>query len=119
MSPADRPDGFRTVEHRSQGFEELVVEFLPALRDVAGHVVALEMLPEPLDGVEVGTVGRQENRDDVVPGEAFGLVPARVVENQQDALSFPFRNFGGHGVEEHLENFRVAVRDNETHQLAA
>ncbi len=58
MSPADRTDGFRAVEQRPYGFEELVVEFLPALRVVACHIVTFEMLPEPIYGVEVCTVGR-------------------------------------------------------------
>lgn len=64
-------------------------------------------------------VGRKEDRFHVMPDEVFGLVPARVVENQEDAFPFPSGDFDGHGVEEHLENFRVAVRDDEAHQLAA
>lgn len=69
--------------------------------------MTFEILPEPLDGIEVGTVGRQENRDDVVLGEAFGLVPACAVENQQDELALACWNFGGHGIEEHVNDFRV------------
>ena len=76
------------------------------------------MLPAPFDGIEVRAVGRQEDRFDVMPDEPFGLVPARVVENQQNALSLFCRNFGGHGVEEDLENFRVAVQDDEADGVA-
>ena len=53
---ADRADGFWPVEQHSQGFEELVVELLHALCDVACNVVTFEMLPELLDRVEIGTV---------------------------------------------------------------
>ena len=119
MSSAGRADGFRAVEQRPQGFEVLVVELLPVLCDLGRHVVAFEMLPEPLDGAEVGTVGRQDARDDVVAGEASALVPARFVKNQQDAIPLPCRNLAGHGVEERLEGFRVAVREDEAYQLAA
>lgn len=119
MCPAGRTDRFRAVEQCAQGLEELVVEFLAALCDVSGHVVVFELLPELFDEIEIGAVGREAGRFDVVPDEPFGSVLAGVVENQGDALPFLGVDFGGHGVEEYQEGFRVAVRDDEVHQLAA
>lgn len=77
------------------------------------------MLPEPFDGVEVRAVGGQELRLDVVPVERFRFVPARVVEDQHDALAPLCRNLVCHGVEEGLEDLRVVVRDDEADELAA
>lgn len=66
---------------------DLLLKRMAFLRDEAGEVVALEMLPEPFYGVEVQTVGREVNRLDVMPDQPLCLVPA-VVENEQDLPLF-------------------------------
>lgn len=99
--------------------EDLLPKCFPVLRDEAREVVAFEMLPEPFDGVEVRAVWREVDRLDVMPVQPLGLVPAGVVENQQHPSAFFPGSFRGHGVEERLEDFRVAVRDDEADELAA
>lgn len=44
-------------------------------------------------------------------------MPACVVENQQDASAFLLGNLGSHRVDECLENFRIAMRDDEADKL--
>ena len=73
---------------------ELVGQLLPApggeAREVVAlEVVALEVLPEPPDGIETRAVGGKKPRLDVVPVEGPGLVPAGVVQDQDDALFSP------------------------------
>ena len=99
----------------------LFAEFFAPVGEVASHAVTFEILPNPLDGVKIGTVGRKINRFDMVPDKSFGLMPARVIQDQTnaDALS-PLRLcFLGHCIQEGLENLGVAVRHNQTHQLTA
>lgn len=117
MGAADGTDGFGRPEQCADRLEYLFLKRMAFLRDEACEVVTLEVLPEPFDGVEVRTVGREVNRLDVMPVQPFCLMPACVVEDEQEALAFPLRDFGGHGVEEGLEDFRVAVRDDEADKL--
>jgi len=99
--------------------EDLFTKRFPVLRDEAREVLAFEMLPQPFYGVEVRAVGREVDWLDVMPVEPLGLVPAGVVENEQDPFAFFPGSLGGHGVEECLEDFRVTVRDDEADELAA
>ena len=64
--------------------EDLFPKRFPVVRDEAREVMVFEILPQPFDGVEVRAVGRKVDRLDVMPVQPLGLVPAGVVENQQD-----------------------------------
>lgn len=99
--------------------EDLFFKCFPILGDEACEVMAFEMLPEPFDGVEVRAVRREVDRLDMMPFQSLGLVPAGVVENEQNPFTFLPRSFLCHGVEEGLENFRIAVRNDEADELAA
>lgn len=99
--------------------EDLFTKRFPVLRNVARKVLAFEMLPQPFYGVEVRAVGREVDWLDVMPVEPLGLVPAGVVENEQDPFAFFPGSLGDNGVEECLEDFRVKVRDDEADELAA
>lgn len=118
MSSADGADGFGRLEKRANGLEYLFSKCVSVLRDKARKVVAFEMLPEPFDGVEVRAVGREVDRLDVMPVQPLGLVPAGVVKNEQDSFAFFSGGFLGHGIEERLEDFRIAVWDDEANKLA-
>jgi hypothetical protein len=63
---ADRAQDFGLCEEFAYGVEELVGEFLAALGQEVCKMVAIEVLPEAFDWVEIGAVGRQELRIDVV-----------------------------------------------------
>ncbi len=119
MCRADRPQGFGAGKQLPDPVEELVGEFLAALGQEPCEVVALEMLPESFDRVEVGAVGWQELCLDVLPAQALRLVPARVVENYDDALPRLRRKLFRHRVEECLEDLRIVVRHDEADELAA
>lgn len=99
--------------------EDLFPKCFPVLGDEAREVMAFEMLPEPFYGVEVRAVRREVDRLDVMPVQPLGLVPAGVVENEQNPFAFLPGGFLGHGVEERLEDFRIAVRNDEADELAA
>jgi hypothetical protein len=77
------------------------------------------VLPKPFDGIEVRAVSGEIGRLDVVPDQGRALVPAGVVQNQMHLLAFCRRNFLGHYIEESLEDFRVAMTDDQAHELAA
>ena len=62
-------------------------EVFAGARNPVGEVVGLESEPEPLDGIEVGTVGREEQGLKVMPLETFGLVPGGIVEHQEASHS--------------------------------
>ena len=47
--------------------------------------------PKPLNGVEIGRAWRQILWLEVMPVEALGLVPRRVVEHENSAASFHLR----------------------------
>ena len=99
--------------------KDLFLQRLAVPCDEAGEVVAFEVLPEPFDGVGIRTVGRQIDRLDVVPVKPGGLVPAGVVEDGKEPPPFPGRGFAGHRIKKDLEDFGVAVGDDEADQLAA
>lgn len=99
--------------------EDLFFKCFPVLGDEACEVMAFEMLPESFYGVEVRAVRREVDRLDMMPFQPLGLVPAGVVENEQNPFAFLPRSFLCHGVEEGLENFRIAVRNDEADELAA
>ena len=77
-------------------FKQLVGESLAIVGQVSCHGIALELLPEPLDGIEVGAVGRKVERLDVVPVESGAFVPTGVVEHQMDLFAFFGRDLFGH-----------------------
>ena len=92
MCVAHGAQDFGLREEFAYGVEKLVGEFLSSLSEEAREVVALEMLPEPFDGIEVRAVGGQELRLDVVPlitssqrnnGESpdSSQVPREIIEN--------------------------------------
>src|SRR6476620_11234652 len=54
-----------------------------------------------------------------MPVEAAALVPTRVVQHEVDLFAFLGRDLFGHGVEEGLEDFGVAVGDDQADELAA
>ena len=80
------------------------------LDDEAREMVAFLVLPEPFHGVEVRAVRRETDRLDVMPVQALACVPTRVFDNQEDAPLVGFGDFDGHGDEERLKDFRVAVQ---------
>lgn len=103
---------------REQPFDrlfEFVGQLVGMFRDKARQVVTFEVLPEAFDRIEVGTVGRQVERLDVVPAQRIGMVPTGVVENQPDRLA-PVRSLFGHGVEKGLRDLRIVVRHDQAHQ---
>ena len=53
--------------------------------DPVGEEVGLQAQPQPLNGVEVRTVRRQEQGLEVMPVKCFDLVPGGVVEHQHPA----------------------------------
>lgn len=73
---------------------------MAALGQKACEVVAFEMLQEPLDRVEVGALGRQIERLEVMPVQPLRFVPTRVVQQEDHLLSRGRRDFDGHGVQE-------------------
>lgn len=99
--------------------EYLFFKYFPVLSDEAREVMAFEMLPEPFYGIEVRAVRREVDPLDMMPVQPLGLVPAGVVENEQNPFAFLPGSFLGHGVEERLEDFRIAVRNDEADELAA
>jgi hypothetical protein len=50
--------------------------------------------------------------------QAFRLMPTRIVENKQNAFSWARGHLRGHRINKDLKNRRVAMRDDQTHQLA-
>ncbi len=65
--------------------------------------MAFEVLPDSFDGIEVWGVGREVERLDVVSAESPFL--------------FLRCGFFGHGVEESLNNFYVAVRHDQAEMM--
>ena len=68
--------------------------------------------------------GRRDGGDEAgevmaIPIEDRALMPAGVIEHQVDLLSVLRRDFLCHGVEEGLEDFGVAVGDDQAHELTA
>ena len=53
-----------------------------------------------------------------MPVQRGGLVPTGIVQHEVDLDALFSGNFIGHGVEEGLEDLRIAVGDDEAHQLA-
>ena len=69
MSIADRTNEIWLPHHRLDRLDQFLCEFLTTLGEEACEVVALQMVPEAFDGIEVRTVGREVNRFDMVPVE--------------------------------------------------
>ena len=105
--------------HRLDRLDQFLCELLTALGDEACEVVALQMLPETFDGMEVRTVGRKINRFDMVPVEGLHFVPTGVVENEFAAASGHWWNLLCHRVEEDLENISVAMRNDQADELSS
>ena len=96
---------------REQPFDrlfEFVGQLLGMFRDKPREVVTFEVLPEAFDRIEVGTVGREVERLDVVPVQRIGMVPTGVVENQPNRLA-PIGSLCSHGIEKGLEDLRIVV----------
>ena len=76
------------VVHESvEGEASAVIELLRRARDEVAEIVGFEAKPEALNGIKVRAVGREESALEVVPIEAGGLVPARVVEDEDAAFA--------------------------------
>jgi hypothetical protein len=75
------------------------------------------VLPETLDRIEVRAVGRQVERLDMMPVELLGFVPAGIVEHEIDRFTASWSDPLGHGIKKDLEDFRIAVGHDQTHQL--
>jgi hypothetical protein len=118
MRFANGPDDFRSIHQVLDRLNELVAEVLALFREVAGQVVSFQVLPKSLDRVEVGAVRWQIHRLDVMPTQALGFMPAGVVEDEQNAFASTLRHLCGHRIKEDLENRRVAMRNDQAHQLA-
>ena len=54
--------------------------------------MAFDVLPEPLDRVEIGAIGRQIKWFDVMPMQTFCRVPAGVVEHENNFRLFAKNN---------------------------
>jgi hypothetical protein len=80
VGSTDRADGIGVREQPFDRFFEFVGQLLGMFRDKAREVVTFEVLPEAFDRIEVGTVGREVERLDVVPVQRIGVVPTGVVE---------------------------------------
>ena len=53
--------------------------------DEVAEPLGLDEQPQPLDRIEVGRIGRQEQRLEFAPAVLFAFVPARVVADQDIA----------------------------------
>ena len=64
--------------------------------------MAFEILPDPLDRVEVRAVRRKIYGLDVMPVESLGLMPTCMVQNEADTdiLLLLDLSFLGHGIQE-------------------
>jgi hypothetical protein len=102
VSAADGADGFGLIEQAADGFVNLVAQLLTTLCQVACQVVAFERLPEPFDRIEVGAVGGQVNRFDVVPVEALGFVSTRIVEQEHHTPAVLAWHLRAHRIEQGL-----------------
>ena len=119
MRFADGPDGFREIYQVLERCDDFVAEVFALFSKVACQVVSFKMLPKALDRIEVGTVRRQIDRFDVMPTQALGFVPTGIVQHEQHAFAARQWHLGSHRVEEDLEYLRVAMGNDEAHQLAA
>jgi hypothetical protein len=89
------------------------------LGEVSGEVMPFQALPESLDRIEVGTVGWQTYRLDMMPTQYLGLVPAGVVQHEQPPFFGTLGHLLGHRIKENPEDRRIAIGDDQAHQLAA
>ena len=80
--------------------------------------MAFDVLPEPLDRVEIGAIGRQIKWFDVMPMQTFCLVPAGVVEHENDFFSFLLRHFLCKGIEKSLKDFLVIMGNDEADKVS-
>ena len=96
------------IEERAKSFNEAVLELFGGFGNPAVEPVRFHAQPQPLNGVEIGRAWRQILWLEVMPVEALGLVPRRVVEHEDGAASFHLRVLYGKCVEEDLEGHRVA-----------
>jgi len=64
--------------------------------------MAFDVLPEPLDRIEIGAIGRQIKWFDVMPMQTFCLVPAGIVEHENNFFSFLLRHFLCKSVEKYF-----------------
>ena len=73
MRSADGSDDFRTIHHVLDRFNKFVAEVFDLFGEVTCQAVSFQVLPKSLDRVEVGAVGRQIDRFDMMPTQAFRL----------------------------------------------
>jgi len=81
--------------------------------------VGLESQPQPLDGIEIRRVARQELGFEVMAVQARGFVPGGIVENEDLAYARFGRHRPGYFIEEQLEYLGVHAVHDETEQAAA
>ena len=101
------------VIHESAECEaETLGELLRGAGDEVCEIIRFEAQPQAFDGVEIRAVGREEPALEVVPVEAGGFVPARVIKDED--APFPGSGWDGFGevVEVALEDVGIhAVKD--------
>ena len=114
---ADGLKGFGCIEEGLNGFAYLVLKDLRFVGDEAGQIVALEVLPEAFDRIEIRAVGRKIERLYVVPVEPLGLVPTGIVQDEADGFAPSWPHFLCHGIEKDLEDLCVAVWNDQADQL--
>lgn len=112
-------DEFGFVQQVFKGLKQLGGQGLTAVCQETCHGLSFQVLPEPFDGIEVRTVGGLVEGFDVMPVKPGAFVPAGVVEHQMDLFAFLGGHFFGHGIEEGLKDFGVAVGDDLADELAA
>ena len=100
-----------------EGEASAVIELLRRAGDEVAEVVGFEAKPEVLNGIKVRAVGREEPALEVVPIEAGGLVPARVVEDEDAAFARVGKDGLGEVIEVALEG--VGIHQVEEHRKAA
>lgn len=83
--------------------------------DVAGEQVVGRDVTVGVLEVAVERVDRL----DMTRVQPFGLLSAGVVENEENPFAIFPGGFFDHGIEERLEDFRIAVRNDEADELAA
>ncbi len=110
-------DGGLTKEG-AKSLNEAVLELAVGFGNPAVEPVRFHAQPKPLNGVEIGRAWRQILWLEVMPVEALGLVPRRVVEHEDGATSFHLRVLFGKGVEEDLEGHRVAQIEEQSAESA-
>ena len=71
MSFANRSEQVWVLKHVLDRGHQFLRQLFSTVGQITGEVMALEMLPEAFDGIEVRTVRRKKLRSEVMPVQRF------------------------------------------------